>query len=117
MPVKPGRSGRGIVGNKRFRVCDLARDLLLHRERGGALHARRNALRSSPYSFDVNLQFRNGAAERVAVHSQLPGRPALVALVLLLKVWQPATIWRFDGENEAGEGYADHWRLAFPTGP
>jgi hypothetical protein len=38
----------------------------------------------------INLQFGNGAAQRVAVHSQLPRGPALVAVVFLQH-----------GENEA----------------
>src|SRR5581483_11714719 len=60
-------------------------DLLLHREWTSA--ARRTP--SIPQLVDVNLQFGDGTAEGVAVHTQFARGAALVALVLFK-----------DGENE-----------------
>jgi hypothetical protein len=45
--------------------------------------AARRPFDAIPQLPDVNLQFRYGAAEGVAVHPQLSGCPALIAFVLL----------------------------------
>src|SRR5205823_11668908 len=58
----------------------LTQRFLFHRRRS---RASGRPSRSIPKLADVNLQFVNRPAERVAVHSQFAGRAALVALVLL----------------------------------
>ena len=58
---------------------------LAHRflfQRRGARAARR-AFRAIPKLADVDFEFIDGPAKRVAVHPQLAGGAALVALVLL----------------------------------
>lgn len=57
-----------------------ADDLLLHR------HGSRTAwgaLDAVAKLADVNLQFRNGAAQGIAVHAEFTGGAALIAFILL----------------------------------
>jgi len=63
-----------------WREIHSARDFLLKRRRTSCAW---RPLAAIPKLTDVYLQFVHRPAESVAVHPQLPSRPALVALVLL----------------------------------
>ena len=58
----------------------LSHQLLFRRDRANAA---RRPLYPIPQLANINLQFRDRAAEGVTVHAQFSGRPALVAFVLL----------------------------------
>jgi len=58
----------------------LADELLFHRHRPGTPGRPLDAIAQLP---DINLQFADRAAERVAVHPQFPRGTALIALVFL----------------------------------
>lgn len=58
----------------------LADDLLFKRNRAGASGRTLDAVAELA---NINLQFGDGTAQSVAVHSQFAGGPALVALVFL----------------------------------
>src|SRR5271165_1020902 len=82
-------------GNRR-RGCSASSALVVGRETGAAWRA----TRTGPQHSYVKIQFRNGAAERVTVHAQLPGRLTLIALVFLQH-----------GHNESLLKFADGFRV------
>jgi len=63
-----------------FLQMSLTNDLLFHGNGAGAAGRTLNAIAQLP---DVDLQLGDGAAERIAVHAQFTGGPALVPPVFL----------------------------------
>ncbi len=68
---------------------------------GYGVSAARRTARAAAQSFGVELEFGDGAAESIAVHAQLAGRLALVALAVLQH-----------GENELLLEFADGFGIS-----